>query len=65
MNRNTGSHYLSPAGSRRDHDARREQLQREAVLPLGTALISIVLISLGLWWAILWAVSPLFLALPD
>jgi hypothetical protein len=65
VNRNTGSHYRSPAGFRTAHDARRVQLQREAALPLGAALISIVLMSLGLWWAILWAVSPLVSALLD
>jgi hypothetical protein len=31
---------------------RNDQLQLETVLPLGAALIIIVLLSLGLWWAI-------------
>jgi hypothetical protein len=65
VNRNTGSHYRIPAGFRTNHDARRKQLQREAASPLGAALISIVLMSLGLWWAILGAVSPLVSALLD
>ena len=65
MNRNTVAHRRNPAEYQRDHDARREQLQREALLPLGTALIIIVLVSLGLWWAILsviWPVISAFLA---
>ena len=59
MNRNMVSRYHNPAEFRRDHDARRDQFERETVLPLGVALISIVLSSLGLWWAILAAVWPL------
>jgi hypothetical protein len=58
VNRNTVAHYRNPTEYRRDH-ALRDQLQRETVLPLGAALIIIVLLSLGLWWAILCAVSPL------
>jgi hypothetical protein len=57
VNRNMVSGY--PAEFRRDHDARRDQFERETVLPLGAALIIIVLSSLGLWWAILSAVWPL------
>jgi hypothetical protein len=49
VNRNTAEHYSSPAKLRRDQDARYEQLERETVLPLGTALIIIPLLSLGLW----------------
>ena len=63
MNRNTAQHYRKPAEYRRDHHARRDQFQRETVLPLGAALIIIVLLSLGLWWAILSAVRPLASAL--
>ena len=53
MNRNTAERYRNPTEVRKDHDARRDQFQRETVLPLGTALILIVLSSVGLWWAIL------------
>ena len=53
MNRNTAEHYRSPGEFRRDHDASYEQLERETTLPLGAALIIIVLLSLGLWWAVL------------
>ena len=63
MNRNTAQHYRNPTEVRRDHYARRDQLQRDTVLPIGVALIIIVLLSLGLWWAILSAVRPLVLAL--
>ena len=63
MNRNTAQHYRNPTEFRRDHYARRDQFQRETVLPIGAALIIIVLLSLGLWWAILSAVRPLVLAL--
>jgi hypothetical protein len=42
-----------------DHEALRDQFQRQTVLPLGAALIIIVLLSLGLWWAIWLAVSSL------
>ena len=59
MNRNTAQHYRNPTEFRRDHYARRDQFQRETVLPIGAALIIIVLSSLGLWWAILSAVRPL------
>jgi len=59
VNRNMVSHYRNPAEFRRDHDARRGQFERETALPLGAALIIIVLSSLGLWWAILSAVWPL------
>ena len=58
MNRNTAGNYRSPAELRRDHDARYEQLERETTLPLGAALIIIVLLSLGLWWAVLSVVWP-------
>jgi hypothetical protein len=63
VNRNTAQHYHNPAEYRRDHYARRDKFQRETVLPLGAALIIIVLLSLGLWWAILSAVLPLASAL--
>ena len=53
VNRNTAERYRNPTEVRKDHDARRDQFQRETVLPLGTALILIVLSSVGLWWAIL------------
>ena len=56
-------HHRNPTEYRRDHDARRDQFQRETVLPLGAALIIIVLLSLGLWWAVLSVVWPLALAL--
>jgi hypothetical protein len=59
VNSNSGSYYRNPAEYRRDHDALRDQLQRQTVLPLGAALIIIVLLSLGLWWAIWLAVSSL------
>jgi hypothetical protein len=49
----------APAELRRAHDARYEQLERETVLPLGTALIIIPLLSLGLWWAVLSVAWPL------
>jgi hypothetical protein len=63
VNRNTAERYRNPAEYRRDHYARRDQFQRETALPLGAALIIIVLLSLGLWWAILSAVLPLASAL--
>ena len=63
MNRNTAHHYRNPTEVGRDHYARRKQFQRETVLPIGAALIIIVLLSLGLWWAILSAVRPLASAL--
>jgi len=56
VNRNTAEHYRTEL--RRDHDARYEQLQRETALPLGAALIIIVLLSLGLWWAVLSVAWP-------
>ena len=40
-------HHRNPAEFRRDHDARRDQFERETALPLGAALIIIVLSSLG------------------
>jgi hypothetical protein len=55
---NTAHHYRNPAEFR-GHYARRDQFQRETVLPIGAALILIVLLSLGLWWAILSIVWPL------
>ena len=57
MNRNMVSRCRNPAEFRRDHDARRDQFERETVLPLGAALMIIVLSSLGLWWAILSALG--------
>jgi hypothetical protein len=57
------AHCSNPAETRRAHYAQRDQLQREAVLPLGAAFIVIVLSSLGLWWAILRVVWPLVSAL--
>jgi hypothetical protein len=65
VNRNTAHHYRNPAEYRRDHDARCDQFQRETVLPLGAPLIIIVLLSLGLWWAVLSAVLPLASALME
>ena len=68
MNRNTAHHYRNyrnPTEFRRDHYARRDQFQRETVLPIGAALIIIVLLSLGLWLAILSAVLPLGSALRE
>ena len=59
MDRNTAPRYQTLAELRRDHYGRREQLQRETALPLGAALIIIVLLSLGLWWVIWLAGSPL------
>lgn len=59
VNSNSGSNYRNPAEYRRDHDELRDQFQRETILPLGAALIIIVLLSLGLWWAIWLAVSSL------
>jgi len=56
------AHYRIPAEFQRDQQARREQLQDETALPLGAALIVIVLLSLGLWWVILSAGSPLISA---
>jgi hypothetical protein len=63
VNRNTAHHYRNPAEYRRDHYARRDQFQRGGSLPLGAALIIIVLLSLGLWWTILSAILPLASAL--
>ena len=59
MDRNTVARYQTFAELRRDHHGRREQLQREIDLPVGAALIIIVLLSLGLWWVIWLAGSPL------
>ena len=58
VNRSIVAHYRIPAEFQRDQQARREQLQREIALPLGAALIVIVLLSLGLSWVILSAGSP-------
>ena len=63
MNRNTAYHYRNPTEFRRDHYARRDQFQRDTALPIRAALIIIVLLSLGVWWAILSAVPPLASAL--
>jgi hypothetical protein len=63
VNRNTAQHYRNPTEYRRDHYARRDQFQRRGSLPLGAALITIVLLSLGLWWTILSAVLPFASAL--
>jgi hypothetical protein len=57
------AHHRTSAELQRDHDARRDQFQRETALPLGAALIIIVLSSLGLWWLILLAGSRLISAL--
>ena len=63
MNRNTAAHYRNPTEFRRDHNARYDQFQRETALPLGAALIIIMLSSLGLWWAVLSVAWPLVSAL--
>jgi hypothetical protein len=63
VNRNTAEHHRNPTEYRRDHDARRGQFQRETVLPLWAALMTIVLLSIALWWAILSVVWPLISAL--
>jgi len=63
VNRNTVEYRRNPAEYRRDHDARRDQFQRETVLPLGAALIIIGLLSVGLWWVIWSVVWPLISAL--
>ncbi len=54
MKRNTVARYRNPGEYRRVQDAisRREKFERDTVLALGPALIIIVLLSLGLWWAI-------------
>ena len=59
MNKLSGSHYRNPAEFRRNHYARRDRFQRETVLPLGAALIIILLSSLALWCAIWWVISAL------
>jgi hypothetical protein len=48
VNRNTAQHNRNPTKFRRDHYARRDQFQRDTVLPIGAALIIIVLLRLGL-----------------
>ena len=63
VDRHIVPHYRNAAAFRGDHCARRDQLQRETVLPLGVALIIIPLAPLGLWWAIVSAVWPLTSAL--
>jgi hypothetical protein len=63
VNRSSVAHYRTPAEFQRDHLERRQQLRRETALPLGAALTIIVLLSLGLWWVILLAGSPLISAL--
>ena len=40
-------HHRSAAEIRKDHDALHEQFQHQTVLPLGAALIIIVLCPLG------------------
>jgi hypothetical protein len=59
VNWHTVPHRGYPSESRRGHDAisRRRQSERETALPLATALIVIVLLSLGLWYVI-WLVVP-------
>jgi hypothetical protein len=59
VKRNTAQHYRNPTEYQGDIYARRDSFQRETVLPMGAALIIIVLLSLGQWWAILSAVLPL------
>ena len=59
MNSNSRFQYYDPTEYQRDHDGLRDQFQRETILPLGAALIMIVLLSLGLWCAIWLAVSSL------
>jgi hypothetical protein len=49
VNRNTARHYRNPAEHRREHHAYRDRFRRGTVLPMGAALIIIVLLSLGLW----------------
>jgi hypothetical protein len=63
VNRNIGQQcYRNLIEVCEDHHRRHDQLQRETVLPLGAALIIIVLLSLGLWWGIS-TVLPLAAAL--
>jgi hypothetical protein len=63
VNRNTAEHYRNFTEFRRDHDVRYEQLQREIALSLAAALIIIVPLSFGLWWALLSVAWPLASAL--
>lgn len=59
MNMNTVEHRHNPAEYRRDRNARRDQFQRETLLPLWAALTIIVVLSVALWWAILRVIWPL------
>lgn len=65
MNWQTVPHHGYPFESRRGHDAisRSRQSERETALPPATALIVIVLLSLGLWYVIWLAVPSLASAL--
>jgi hypothetical protein len=57
VNSNSRFQYHDPAEYQRDHDGLRDRFQRETILPLGAALIIIVLLSLGLWCLIWLAVA--------
>ena len=63
MNRDTVERCRNPAEFRIDHDARYDQLRRETALPLGAALLIIVVLSLGLWWVVVSMAWPLASAL--
>jgi hypothetical protein len=59
VNRVSRWQYQDFAGYRRDHVARHDEIERKAALPVGWALIIIVLLSLGLWSIVWLAVSAL------
>jgi hypothetical protein len=65
VNWHTVPHRGCPSESRTGHDAisRPRQSERETALPPATALIVIVLLSLGLWYVIWLAVPSLASAL--
>jgi hypothetical protein len=59
VNRVSRWQYQDLAEYWRDFDARRDQVERQVPLPLGWALIVIVLLSLELWGIVWLAVSAL------
>jgi hypothetical protein len=63
VNRISRAYYRDFAEHRKDHDLRRDIFEREAVLPMRSALILMVLLSLALWWIIWKAASALAPAL--